>query len=95
MRLRHSASKVICPHSVDFELTISSANKVELSKQDATIRMSHQNVYRRLPWPEGTVIYEAASKEAHLFAHGKLKAAGARVPRGSLLRRVTYEIKVG
>lgn len=48
----------------------------------------------RLSWPEGTVIFEVATTDAHIFAHRALKEAGAKVRRGSLLRRVAFDIEV-
>lgn len=48
----------------------------------------------RLAWPEGTVLFELAAAEAHTFAKQKLLQCKARVPRGSLLRRVNADIQV-
>jgi len=42
----------------------------------------------RLTWPEGTLIFVVAPREVHELAAATLKAEGAHVPRGSLLRRV-------
>ncbi|KAI7840719.1 hypothetical protein COHA_005535 [Chlorella ohadii] len=49
----------------------------------------------RLPWPEGTVLFCVAPAAAHAAADAALKAAGARVPRGCLLRRVPAELADG
>lgn len=49
----------------------------------------------RLPWPEGTVLFCVAPAAAHAAAESALKAAGARVPRGCLLRRVPAELQAG
>ena len=45
----------------------------------------------RLPWPEGTVLFDVAPADAHAVAAGALKAAGAHVPRARLLRRVVAD----
>ena len=45
----------------------------------------------RLPWPEGTVIFDVAPADAHAVAAAALKAADAHVPRACLLRRVVAE----
>lgn len=49
----------------------------------------------RLPWPEGTVLFCVAPAAAHAAADAAFKAAGARVPRGCLLRRVPAELAGG
>lgn len=49
----------------------------------------------RLPWPEGTVMFCVAPAEVHAAAEAALKPAGARVPRGCLLRRVSAELHEG
>lgn len=49
----------------------------------------------RLPWPEGTVLFCVAPAAAHAVADAAYKAAGARVPRGCLLRRVPAELADG
>ena len=49
----------------------------------------------RLPWPEGTLLFCVAPAAAHAAADAALKAAGARVPRGCLLRRVPAELQAG
>lgn len=49
----------------------------------------------RLPWPEGTLLFCVAPAAAHAAADAALKAAGARVPRGCLLRRVPAELADG
>ena len=48
----------------------------------------------RLPWPEGSVLYEAAPPEAHVEATRQLQPLKARVPRGCLLRRVSLTLPV-
>ena len=48
----------------------------------------------RMPWPEGTVIFEVAAPEVHAAAKAKLDACKARVPRGSLLRRINADLQV-
>ena len=45
----------------------------------------------RLPWPEGTVIFDVAPSDAHAVAAAALKAADAHVPRACLLRRVVAD----
>ena len=45
----------------------------------------------RLPWPEGTVLFDVAPADAHAVAAAALKAAGAHVPRACLLRRVVAD----
>lgn len=45
----------------------------------------------RLPWPEGTVIFDVAPAETHAVAAAVLKAADAHVPRACLLRRVVAD----
>ncbi|CAL5220268.1 g2249 [Coccomyxa viridis] len=45
----------------------------------------------RLPWPEGTVIFDVAPADAHAVAAAALKAADAHVPRACLLRRVVAD----
>ena len=45
----------------------------------------------RLPWPEGTVIFDVAPADAHAVTASALKAAGAHVPRACLLRRVVAD----
>ncbi|PRW58609.1 S-adenosyl-L-methionine-dependent methyltransferases superfamily [Chlorella sorokiniana] len=49
----------------------------------------------RLPWPEGTLLFCVAPTAAHAAADAAFKAAGARVPRGCLLRRVPAELADG
>ena len=51
--------------------------------------------YHRLMWPAGTVLFELAGAEAHAVAAAALKAAGARVPRACLLRRVAADVRSG
>ncbi|KAG1665995.1 hypothetical protein FOA52_010093 [Chlamydomonas sp. UWO 241] len=47
----------------------------------------------RLLWPQGTVIFLVAPSECHELAEAVLKQAGAKVPRGCLLRRVNTDLK--
>ncbi|KAK9845250.1 hypothetical protein WJX81_001167 [Elliptochloris bilobata] len=49
----------------------------------------------RLAWPPGTALFELAGAEAHAVAAAALKAAGARVPRACLLRRVAADVRAG
>lgn len=51
--------------------------------------------HHRLLWPAGTVLFELAGAEAHAVAAAALKAAGARVPRACLLRRVAADVRSG
>ncbi len=48
----------------------------------------------RLPWPVSTVLFLLAPAEVHAAAAAALKAAGAAVPRGCLLRRVPIDLQV-
>lgn len=48
----------------------------------------------RLSWPEGTVLFMVAPSETHELAEAVLKQAGAKVPRGCLLRRVNADLQV-
>ena len=50
---------------------------------------------RRLEWPPGTVLFELAGAEVHAVAAAALKAAGVRVPRACLLRRVAADVRLG
>ncbi len=54
-----------------------------------------QRAARRLAWPPGTVMFELAGAEAHAVAAAALKAAGVRVPRACLLRRVAADVRSG
>lgn len=46
----------------------------------------------RLPWPEGTLLFLVAPRDVHQRAAERIKASGARVPRGCLLRRVPADL---
>ena len=60
------------------------------SVMSAKLPASHFCTYR-LPWPEGTVIFDVAPADAHAVTASALKAAGAHVPRACLLRRVVAD----
>eukprot|EP00898_Chlorokybus_atmophyticus_P001928 jgi/Chlat1/2736/Chrsp182S02888 len=45
----------------------------------------------RLPWPQGTVIFEIAPQDAAILARQLLKDAGVRMPKGRVLRTVILD----
>jgi O-methyltransferase involved in polyketide biosynthesis len=48
----------------------------------------------RLGWPRGTLLFLLAPGEVHAAAEQALRAAGAAVPSGCLLRRVPIDLEV-